>query len=569
MPLEPLAPLVVAEDLLGDLGAVDLAVRGDVVAELLDQLVADLAGREQLVHDGVARQRRGAEPLRAPSSASDLPAAIPPVRPTNGTRARSPATGYAGGWSSPASASGAAARRPRARSASASARLGVGLGGGSLGLGGRRLGLGSARPRPRRPRRPPIASAGTSTSAAGDVDGAGAASPAPESRRPPRARAARASASAAARRRRRPRTGPGRGPRPRAARRRRPSRLVGGDRAGGAAGHRQHLVLDALGRQRQPAALGVDLEDLHADDVALVDDLARVLDVVVGQLGDVHQALDAVQDLDERAERDDLRDLALELVAQVVGVDDPLPRILLGLLETQGDALAVAVDVEHLDRHDVADREDLRRVVDVRPGKLGDVDQAVDAVEVDERAEVDDVGDRALHDLAGLQPVEDLLADLLALLLEHRAARQHDVVARAVELDDLALDRLAEELVEVLHAADVDQRRGQEAAHAEVDDQAALDDLDDAALDGLARLGGGLDAAPCLLEARALLGHDQAAVLILLGEDQRVDLLAQLDLVLRVGGLADRELVGGDDPLALVADVDEDLVLVDAHDLAR
>ena len=74
--------------------------------------------------------------------------------------------------------------------------------------------------------------------------------------------------------------------------------------------------------------------------------------------------------------------------------------------------------------------------------------------------------------------------------------------------------------------------------------------------------------APCLLEARALLGHDQAAVLVLLGEDEGVHLLAHLDLVVRVDVLADRELVGGDDPLALVADVDEDLVVVDADDSA-
>ena len=130
--------------------------------------------------------------------------------------------------------------------------------------------------------------------------------------------------------------------------------------------------------------------------------------------------------------------------------------------------------------------EDLARVVDVRPRQLGDVDEAVDAVEVDERAEVDDVRDLALDDEAGLQAVEDLLALLLALLLEHRAAREDDVVARAVELDDLALDRRAQELVEVRHAADVDERGGQEAAHAEVDDEAALDDLDDRALDRLA-----------------------------------------------------------------------------------
>ena len=102
----------------------------------------------------------------------------------------------------------------------------------------------------------------------------------------------------------------------------------------------------------------------------------------------------------------------------------------------------------------------------------------------------------------------------------------------------------------------------------EVDDQAALDDLDDGALDRLTGLGRRLDPAPGLLEAGALLGQDQAAVLVLLGEDERVDLLAERDLVARVDGLADRQLVDGDDALGLVADVDEDLVVVDADDVA-
>ena len=45
--------------------------------------------------------------------------------------------------------------------------------------------------------------------------------------------------------------------------------------------------------------------------------------------------------------------------------------------------------------------------------------------------------------------------------------------------------------------------------------------------------------------------------------------LAQRDLLGRIDRAADRELVGGDDALRLVADVDQDLVLVDADDLAR
>src|SRR3954447_15954816 len=148
-------------------------------------------------------------------------------------------------------------------------------------------------------------------------------------------------------------------------------------------------------------------------------------------------------------------------------------------------------------------------MVDVAPGQLGDVDQAVDALEIDEGTEVDDVGDLALDHLARLELAQDLLADLLALLLEDRAAGEHDVVAGAVELDHLALELLTHELVEVLHAPDVDQRCGQEAADAEVEDQATLDDLDHGALDGLPGIGGLLDAAPGLLEAGALLGEDQ------------------------------------------------------------
>src|SRR5439155_21480954 len=61
---------------------------------------------------------------------------------------------------------------------------------------------------------------------------------------------------------------------------------------------------------------------------------------------------------------------------------------------------------------------------------------------------------------------------------------------------------------------------------------------------------------------------DEPAVLILLGEDERVDLLAELNLLGRVDRAADRQLADRDDALRLVADVDQDLVLVDPDDLA-
>ncbi len=265
--------------------------------------------------------------------------------------------------------------------------------------------------------------------------------------------------------------------------------------------------------------------------------------MVVGKLRDVDQALDAGQDLGEGAERDHLGDAADHDVALVRLVDHALPWVGLGLLEAERDALAIAVDVQHLDLHGLSDLEHLGGMVDVAPRELGDVDQAVDAVEVDERAEVDDVRDHALHLGTGREPIEDLLALLASLLLEHGTARQHDVVAAAVELDHLA-------------------------ANAEVDDQTALDDLDHSALDRLAALGGRLDPAPRLLEPGALLRQDQTPVGVLLLQHQSVDLVADRDLFVRVDRPADRELRDRDDALALVADVDQDLVLVDTDDRA-
>ena len=114
--------------------------------------------------------------------------------------------------------------------------------------------------------------------------------------------------------------------------------------------------------------------------------------MLLGHLGDVDQALDAVAEVDEGAERDELGDNALNDGVNRVLLDERAPRILGGLLETEGDALAVEIDVENLNLDLLADLDDLGGVVDMVPGELGDVNQAVDAAEVDEGAEVDDRG---------------------------------------------------------------------------------------------------------------------------------------------------------------------------------
>ena len=125
-------------------------------------------------------------------------------------------------------------------------------------------------------------------------------------------------------------------------------------------------------------------------------------------------------------------------------------------LRPRRDALLRRVELEDHHADLVAHVEHLRRVADAAPRHVGDVQQAVDAAEVDERAVVGEVLDHALEDRALLEVLEGLLLHLLALLLEEDAAGQHDVAALLVELDDLELELLGDVLVEVAHRADVD-----------------------------------------------------------------------------------------------------------------
>ena len=124
---------------------------------------------------------------------------------------------------------------------------------------------------------------------------------------------------------------------------------------------------------------------------------------------DVDEALDALLELDERAvvlERDDLA------LARRCRACTSRPRGVHGssrdLLETERDALGLGVELEHLDANVIADLEQLGRVIDPAPAHVGDVQQAVDAAEVDERAVLGEVLDDALDDLAFLELLERL-----------------------------------------------------------------------------------------------------------------------------------------------------------------
>ena len=327
-------------------------------------------------------------------------------------------------------------------------------------------------------------------------------------------------------------------------------------------------LVGLLQRQGDATALQVDVDDLDEDLVADLGHLLGDLDVTLRQLGDVDQALDAVLNTHEGAEGNELGDLAGNDLADGVGPGEGLPRVLLGRLERQGDALAVEVDVQDLDRDLVADLDDLGGVVDVLPGQLGDVDQTVDATQVHEGTEVDDGGHDTGADLPLLQGLQEVGADLGLSLLEPGATGKDHVVAVLVQLNDLRLELAAHVGLEVTNATHLHQGGGQEAAQADVQDETALDDLDDGAGDDAVLLLDALDGAPGALVLRTLLAQEQTPFLVLLLQDEGFDLVADGDDLVGVDVVLDGQLASEDDAFGLVADVEEDLITVDLDDSA-
>jgi len=280
-----------------------------------------------------------------------------------------------------------------------------------------------------------------------------------------------------------------------------------------------------------------------------------MLDALVpGHLRYVDQALDAGFELDEGAVVGQAHDLALG--ADVLGVArvGMEPRIFGQLLEAQGDPSLLAVELDDLDLDLVAHGEQLGRVVDPPPGHVRDMEQAVDASQIDEGPVVGDVLDHALHDLAFLEGLERARLLLAHGFLEDGLARQHDVAPLLVHLDDAHFEFFAAQAVQVADGAQVDLRAGQEGAHADIDRQAALDALDHAALDGLALAVGALDVVPDLHALGLLAREHDVAVGILGLLQENVDLVADLDVDLALVVL---ELLQGYDALGLEADVDD------------
>ena len=320
-----------------------------------------------------------------------------------------------------------------------------------------------------------------------------------------------------------------------------------------------------LEAERDAALDRVDLEHHHLHFLRGRDDLAGMHVLLgPGHFGDVDQPLDSRLQFDEGAIVGDVGDAPFQLHADRIFRLDALPRIALQLLDAERDALRLVVDADDLDLDGLADRHDLGGVIDAPPSHVGDVQEAVDTAEIDEGAIFGDVLDDALDDLALLEIGDDLRAALGTRLLEHRAARDDDIAAPPIHLQDLEGLRLVHQRADIAHRADIDLAPRQEGHGAvEIDGVAALHRGEDDALHLLIGLESLLELAPALLAACLLARDHRFAERVLDAVEINLDLVADLEPPILAGG---QEFLQRHAAFGLEADIDDGHILLDRDD---
>jgi len=280
----------------------------------------------------------------------------------------------------------------------------------------------------------------------------------------------------------------------------------------------------------------------------------------------VDQAFDARLQFDERAVVGDVGDAAGEARVERVLPLDALPRIIQQLLHAERDAVGLVVDLDDLHLHGLADGQHFGRVVDPAPGDIGDVQQTVDAAEINERTVVGDVLDDAVDDLAFFEILHQFLTLLGTCLFENRTAGNHDVAAAAIHLEDLERLRIVHQRRDVADRADIDLRARQEGyCPVEVDGEAALDLIEDDAVHLFVVVERLLELAPAFLAARLVARQHGLAERIFDAVEKHLDLVADLELAFAAGPC---EFTQRHAAFSLQADVNDGHILLDRNNNA-
>ena len=272
----------------------------------------------------------------------------------------------------------------------------------------------------------------------------------------------------------------------------------------------------------------------------------------------MNQTLDTGFDLDECAVVCDGDDFALDNVTDLEVSLEAFPRMGGELLETEGDAFLLLVEVQDDDLDLFIEGDNLFGVGDSAPAEVGDVNQTVHAAEIHEHTVVGDVLDDTFEDLTFFEFGDKFSTFLFLLGLEKGLVGNDHVAEFLIDLDDLEVHGGADEHVVVTDGLYIDLRTGEEGLDTEhIDDHAAFGAGLHITLDDLVCIESSIDLVPGFELAGLLVGENELTFAVFCGLDEDIHLVT--DLQIRIV----TELGGGDDAFALVTDVDDDLAFAD------
>ncbi len=265
--------------------------------------------------------------------------------------------------------------------------------------------------------------------------------------------------------------------------------------------------------------VGVDAKHGSLHDVANLDEFGRMIDLAgPGEFGDVDEAFQAFFQFHKSAVRQKIDNFAFHDGAGGILLVDIQPGVRGHLLDTEGNAFLIVIDADDHNVDLFADFQDLGRMIDAAPAHIGEVQETIDAGQVDESAEVGDVLDNAFPDVADLDLIKEGAALEGALFVKQLAAGDHHVLAFVIDFDDFDFDLLTDKVVDILGVLKRELAGGQEGFDADVDHKAAFDFPSDDTFDGLAVVAGSERGVPGTLTVGLSLGQADVAVLVFLAD---------------------------------------------------
>ena len=229
------------------------------------------------------------------------------------------------------------------------------------------------------------------------------------------------------------------------------------------------------------------------------------------------------------------------------------------LLQAQSDALLLVVEVEDNDIDLLIQFHNFLGIAYAAPAQVGDVDQTVYAAQVDEYTIRGDVLNGSFENLTLLQLRDDFLLLLFQFSLDESLVADNNVLVFLIDLDNLELHCLAHENIVVTDGLNVNLRAGEECFDTEyIYNHTTLSAALHEALDDFFIFQSLVHAIPRTACTSLLVRKNQLTLLVLLIFDVNLNRVTYLQF-----GIV-TEFAGGDDTIALVADVYHYLALVDS-----